>query len=65
MGDDLYDHDALVWSERQANLLRRLADGERVNDAIDWPHVIEEIEDVGRSQLSSCENLLRLALLHL
>ncbi len=49
MPDDMYDRDALVWSEQQAVLLARLARGERVNDAIDWPHVIEEIEDVGRA----------------
>lgn len=65
MADELYDSDTLIWSEQQASLLRRLADGERVNDAIDWPHVIEEIEDVGLSQLSACESLLRQALVHL
>ncbi len=65
MPDDLYDRDALVWAEQQASLLRRLAHGERINDAIDWPHVIEEIEDVGLSQLSGCESLLRQALVHL
>ncbi len=65
MPDDLYDRDALIWSERQAELLRRLSNGERVNEAIDWPHVIEEIEDVGRSQLTGCESLLRQAMVHL
>ena len=39
-----YDTDILDWSERQAALLRRLANGERVNDAVDWPNVIEEVE---------------------
>lgn len=65
MPDDLYDRDALIWSEQQAALLRRLAHGERVNAAIDWPNVIEEIEDVGRAQLSGVESLLRQALVHL
>ena len=46
MPDDLYDHDALAWSEHQASLLRRVARGERVNE-VDWEHVIEEIEDRG------------------
>ena len=32
---DLYDNDILLWSEREAALLRRLAAGERVNDQID------------------------------
>jgi len=50
MPDDLYEHDVLAWSERQAELLRRVARGERVND-VDWDHVVEEIEDVGLSHL--------------
>jgi hypothetical protein len=45
---ELYVTDILLWSERQAELLRRHAAGERVNDdAIDWPNIAEEIEDVG------------------
>ena len=52
MLDDLYNRDAMAWSEQQANLLRRLARGERVND-IDWDHVVEEIEDVGLSELNA------------
>ena len=49
---DLYDTDILLWSERQAELLRRHAAGERVKDAwIDWPNIAEEIVDVGRSEL--------------
>ena len=52
--DDLYWQDILVWSERQAELLRRVAGGERVND-VDWDHVIEEIEDVGSSELHSVQ----------
>jgi hypothetical protein len=47
MPDDLYDRVALAWSEHQAGLLWR---GERVNE-VDWEHVIEEIEDVGLSEL--------------
>jgi len=65
MPDGLYDHDALAWAEQQAGLLRRLAAGERLNETVDWPNLIEEIEAVGRSELRSCESLLRLALVHL
>ena len=65
MPDGLYDRDILVWSEQQANLLGRLAAGERVNDEVDWPNVIEELEAVGRSELKSCESLLFQAMLHL
>jgi len=65
MPDDLYDRDILVWAEHQAGLLRRLAQGERVNAAVDWPNLIEEVEDLGRAELHACESLLRQAMLHL
>ncbi len=46
-----YDTDVYAWSQRQGALLRRLAAGERVNDAdLDWPNIAEEIETVGRSE---------------
>ncbi len=61
----LYDEDILLWSERQGLLLRRLAAGERVNDAdLDWPNITEEIEAVGRSELRACESLLTQAVAH-
>ncbi len=63
---DLYDEDILLWSERQAALLRRVAAGERVNEAdLDWPNVIEEVESVGRSELHGVESRLVQALLHI
>ena len=65
MPDDLYERDILVWSEKQASLLRRLARGEGVNEAIDWDHVIEEVEDVGASELHGCQSQISQALLHL
>ena len=62
---DLYDDDILLWSERQAKLLRRRAAGELVNDAeLDWPNIAEEIEDVGRSRVPAVASHLILALLH-
>jgi hypothetical protein len=64
MPDDLYDRDALAWSERQAALLRRVARGERVND-VDWDHVVEEIEDVGLSELNAVRSFFRQMLAHL
>jgi hypothetical protein len=64
MPDDLYDRDALAWSERQAALLRRVARGERVND-VDWVHVVEEIEDVGLSELHAVHSFLEQLLAHL
>jgi Domain of unknown function DUF29 len=65
MPDDLYERDILSWAEQQAALLRGLANGERLNAAVDWPHVIEELQDVGLSELRACESLLRQALVHL
>jgi hypothetical protein len=62
MPDDIYTRDILVWSGQQADLLRRLARGERVNAEIDWENVIEEVESVGRSELTSVRSLLTRAL---
>jgi predicted nucleotidyltransferase len=64
MPDDLYHRDALAWSEQQAGLLRRVARGEQVND-IDWDHVVEEIEDVGLSELNAVRSYLSQILVHL
>ncbi|MSO99571.1 MAG: DUF29 domain-containing protein [Acetobacteraceae bacterium] len=64
MTEDLYDRDILTWSRHQADLLRRLARGERVN-GVDWTHVVEEIEDVGLSELNAVRSYLRQMLVHL
>ena len=63
MPDSLYERDVLAWSQHQADLLRRIGRGERVND-VDWTHVAEEIEDVGLSELHSVESFLNLVLVH-
>jgi hypothetical protein len=64
MGD--YDTDILLWSEHQAELLRRRAAGELVNDAeLDWLNIAEEIEDVGSNRLHAVESLLVQALRHM
>jgi hypothetical protein len=62
---DLYEDVILLWSERQAALLRRLAAGERVNDQVDWENVVEEIESVGNEQLHAVQLLVRQALIHM
>jgi uncharacterized protein DUF29 len=64
MPDDLYDRDALASSEHQASLLRRVVRGERVNE-VDWPHVIEEIEGVGLSELHAVQSYLHQMMAHL
>ena len=61
---DIYDEDILLWSEQQAELLRRMAQGDRVNDQVDWENVAEEIVDVGRSELRAVASHLVQALLH-
>ncbi len=65
MPDGLYERDALAWAEHQADLLRRLAMGERLNEAVDWPNVIEEVQDVGLSELRACQSLLQQVMTHL
>jgi hypothetical protein len=63
---DRYDRDVLLWSERQANLLRRRAAGEIANDAdLDWLNIAEEIEAVGVSQRRELRSRLIRLLQHL
>jgi hypothetical protein len=59
-----YDTDILLWSERQAELLRRMGQGERVNDQVDWQNVAEEIEDMGNSVVRAVAAHLVQAILH-
>jgi len=56
---DLYEDDILLWSEQQAEALRRRAANE-----VDWENVAEEIEAAGRSERNAVESHLVLALLH-
>ncbi|HXA22209.1 MAG TPA: DUF29 family protein [Acetobacteraceae bacterium] len=61
-----YDLDIYAWSRRQGALLRRLAAGERVNDAdLDWPNIAEEIETVGRSERAAVRSHVLNVLEHL
>jgi hypothetical protein len=55
----LYDADILLWSEQQAEHLRR-----RAANALDWDNLAEEINDVGLGQLLAVMSHLSLALLH-
>ncbi len=63
MPDDLYHRDIVAWSQAQADRLRRMAAGEKVND-LDWANLIEEVESVGHSQVQAVESLLLQALIH-
>jgi hypothetical protein len=65
MPDGLYERDALAWAEQQATLLRRLAAGERLIETLDWPHLIEAVQDVGLSELRAVMSLVQQAMTHL
>jgi hypothetical protein len=54
--EPLYDADILLWSEQQAEFLRR-----RAANALDWDNLVEEIEAVGRNELHAVMSHLRLA----
>ncbi len=60
----LYDADIVLWSEQQAEKLRRIARGEQPNE-VDWENIVEEIESVGRSEMYTVRSLLLRALEHL
>lgn len=65
MPDDLYERDALAWSEHQVALLRRISEGGKPNEEPDWPNLIEEIEAMGRNELRACTSQLVNAMEHL
>jgi len=60
-----YDSDIVAWPGHQARLLRRIAADENVNDQIDWPNVVDEVEAVGRSECSALRSLIGTVLEHL
>src|SRR5437016_3040413 len=64
-GSSLYDDDILLWSEQQAEVIRRLATRRELSNELDIENVAEEIESVGRSELAAVESYLRPILVHL
>jgi hypothetical protein len=63
--NDLYESDIVLWSERQADLLRRVAAGEKINDQVDWSNIIDEVETVGRSERAALRSHIAVVLEHL
>jgi hypothetical protein len=64
--DALYDEDILLWSEQQADIIRKLGRTRRdLPNDFDVENVAEEIESVGRSELAAVKSLLRQILIHL
>lgn len=62
MGEsELYETDFIGWTEQQGRMLREIA-ARPGNDALDWSHIAEEIESLGRSHrralISQAERLI-------
>lgn len=61
MADALYDDDFYAWTKAQADALRRRESGA---NALDWDHLAEEIEDLGKSDRRACESYIEQILGH-
>lgn len=57
---DLYEADTLAWANANAELLRQ-----RRFDEVDVEHLIEELEDMGKSERRALESHLAVLLMHL
>lgn len=60
MNSAIYDQDLYTWSLEQAQLLR-----ERKFEQVDWEHIIEEIEDMSKSEKRALQSFLETLLMHL
>lgn len=58
--DRLYDRDYCLWLETTAKLLR-----DRKLESLDFEHLIEEIEDMGKEKRRELKNRLIVLLMHL
>ncbi|MCX7760271.1 MAG: DUF29 domain-containing protein [Hydrogenothermaceae bacterium] len=56
----LYDKDYPLWVEINLQLLK-----EKAYELVDWDNLLEEIEDMGRSDLKACISYLAVILEHL
>jgi hypothetical protein len=61
--EQLYEDDFYAWTREQARALRRLA-GSRPNVALDFEHLIEEVEDLGTNQRDAVRSHLRTIIEH-
>ena len=61
----LYEKDFPIWAEHQAELLRRMARGERPSEPPDWPNLVVEVQGLARAELHACQIVLRRAMLNL
>ncbi|MDJ0569813.1 MAG: DUF29 domain-containing protein [Pleurocapsa sp. MO_192.B19] len=60
MGKKIYDRDFNLWLEETVTALKT-----RNMAALDWDNLIEEIEDMGRSQKNALESYLQRLIEHL
>lgn len=60
MANVTYDQDLYTWALQQAALLR-----ERKFDQVDWEHIIEEVEDMSKSEKRALQSFLETLLMHL
>jgi hypothetical protein len=63
--DSLYETDICAWAEQQAAALRGLASRADLPNELDLLNVVEEIEDVGISQLRPVGSFMRLIISHI
>ena len=64
MDADLYETDFIGWTEQQARLLRAAA-AQRPNLSLDWDHLAEEVEDLGKSHRRALSSQIGLVIEHL
>ncbi len=64
MPDGLYEADFFLWTQEQARLLRDCAHA-ATNLPLDWEHLAEEVEDLGRSNSRELRTRLRVLIEHL
>jgi Domain of unknown function DUF29 len=61
--EQLYEEDFYAWTRDQAQALRRFA-ASRPNVALDFAHLIEEVEDLGTNQRDAVRSHLRTIIEH-
>ena len=60
----LYDEDFLAWTKQQAKALRAAATAGS-NLRLDWEHLAEEVEDLGKSDRRELRSQIRRIIRHL
>jgi hypothetical protein len=55
-----YTRDFYAWTQQQAKLLRN-----QESDRLNWQNIVEEIEDMGRSEKRQLESPLEILIMHL